>query len=84
MLPPVRSTRRAHHSTGIFLPQIVKGFGLTNLVASVLSAVPYVFASAAMPYEPSVNPNWINARRMTRQSASAVMRFDLGRSRRSA
>ena len=33
------------YGTGIFLPQIVKGFGLTNLVASVLSAVPYVFAS---------------------------------------
>jgi len=36
------------YGTGIFLPQIVKGFGLTNLVASLLSAVPYVFASAAM------------------------------------
>ena len=36
------------YGTGIFRPQIVKGFGLTNLVASLLSAVPYVFASAAM------------------------------------
>ena len=36
------------YGTGIFLPQIVKGFGLTNLAASLLSAVPYVFASAAM------------------------------------
>ena len=36
------------YGTGIFLPQIVKGFALTNLVASLLSAVPYVFASAAM------------------------------------
>jgi hypothetical protein len=36
------------YGTGIFLPQIAKGFGLTNLAASLLSAVPYVFASAAM------------------------------------
>ena len=36
------------YGIGIFLPQIIKGFGLSNLVASVLSAVPYVFASAAM------------------------------------
>jgi MFS family permease len=36
------------YGIGIFLPQIIKGFGLTNLAASVLSAVPYIFASAAM------------------------------------
>ena len=36
------------YGTGIFLPQIAKGFGVTNLAASLLSAVPYVFASAAM------------------------------------
>jgi ACS family tartrate transporter-like MFS transporter len=36
------------YGIGIFLPQIVKAFGLTNLVASVLSAIPYVFASAGM------------------------------------
>jgi MFS transporter, ACS family, tartrate transporter len=31
-----------------FLPQIIKGFGLSNLTSSFLSAVPYVFASAGM------------------------------------
>jgi ACS family tartrate transporter-like MFS transporter len=36
------------YGIGIFLPQIIKGFGLSNLGASVLSAVPYAFASAAM------------------------------------
>jgi ACS family tartrate transporter-like MFS transporter len=36
------------YGIGIFLPQIIKGFGLSNLAASVLSAVPYIFASAAM------------------------------------
>ncbi len=32
----------------IFLPQIIKSFGLPNLASAVLSAVPYVFASIAM------------------------------------
>ncbi len=32
----------------IFLPQIIKEFGLSNLASSFLSAVPYVFASVAM------------------------------------
>jgi ACS family tartrate transporter-like MFS transporter len=36
------------YGIGVFLPQIIKSFGLSNLAASVLSAVPYVFASAAM------------------------------------
>jgi MFS transporter, ACS family, tartrate transporter len=36
------------YGVGIFLPQIIKGFGLSNLASSVLSAVPYVFASAGM------------------------------------
>jgi MFS family permease len=36
------------YGIGIFLPQIIKGFVLSNLAASVLSAVPYIFASAAM------------------------------------
>jgi MFS transporter, ACS family, tartrate transporter len=36
------------YGIGIFLPQIIKGFGLSNLASSVLSAVPYVFASAGM------------------------------------
>ena len=36
------------YGIGIFLPQIIKGFGLSNLGASVLSAVPYAFASVAM------------------------------------
>lgn len=36
------------YGIGIFLPQIIKGFGLTNLASSFLSAVPYVFASAGM------------------------------------
>jgi MFS family permease len=36
------------YGIGAFLPQIIKGFGLTNLTSSVLSAVPYVFASVAM------------------------------------
>jgi len=36
------------YGIGAFLPQIIKGFGLSNLASSVLSAVPYVFASVAM------------------------------------
>jgi nitrate/nitrite transporter NarK len=36
------------YGIGVFLPQIIKGFGLSNLAASFLSAVPYIFASAAM------------------------------------
>src|ERR1700676_3113127 len=36
------------YGIGIFLPQIIKGFGLSNLAASFLSGVPYVFASAAL------------------------------------
>jgi MFS family permease len=36
------------YGIGIFLPQIIKAFGLSNLLASVLSAVPYIFASVAM------------------------------------
>jgi ACS family tartrate transporter-like MFS transporter len=36
------------YGIGIFLPQIIKGFGLTNLTSSFLSAVPYVFASIGM------------------------------------
>jgi MFS transporter, ACS family, tartrate transporter len=36
------------YGIGIFLPQIIKSFGLTNLTSSFLSAVPYVFASLGM------------------------------------
>jgi MFS transporter, ACS family, tartrate transporter len=36
------------YGIGIFLPQLIKGFGLSNLASSVLAAVPYVFASAGM------------------------------------
>jgi MFS family permease len=36
------------YGIGVFLPQIIKGFGLSNLASSFLSAVPYVFASAGM------------------------------------
>jgi MFS family permease len=36
------------YGIGVFLPQIIKGFGLSNLASSFLSAVPYVFASVAM------------------------------------
>jgi len=36
------------YGIGIFLPQIIKGFGLSNLASSFLSAVPYVFASIGM------------------------------------
>jgi MFS transporter, ACS family, tartrate transporter len=36
------------YGIGIFLPQIIKGFGLSNLASSFLAAVPYVFASAGM------------------------------------
>jgi ACS family tartrate transporter-like MFS transporter len=36
------------YGIGIFLPQIIKGFGLSNLAASFLSAVPYIFATVAM------------------------------------
>jgi len=36
------------YGIGIFLPQLIKGFGLSNLASSVLAAVPYIFASAGM------------------------------------
>jgi len=36
------------YGIGIFLPQIIKGFGLSNLASSFLSAVPYIFASIGM------------------------------------
>jgi MFS family permease len=36
------------YGVGIFLPQIIKSFGLSNLTSSVLSAVPYVFACIGM------------------------------------
>ena len=36
------------YGVGIFLPQIIKGFGLTNLASAFLSAVPYIFASIGM------------------------------------
>jgi MFS family permease len=36
------------YGIGIFLPQIIKSFGLSNLASSFLSAVPYIFASAGM------------------------------------
>jgi MFS transporter, ACS family, tartrate transporter len=36
------------YGVGIFLPQIIKGFGLSNLATSFLTAVPYLFASAGM------------------------------------
>ena len=36
------------YGIGIFLPQLIKGFGLSNLASAALSAVPYVFASAGM------------------------------------
>lgn len=36
------------YGIGIFLPQIIRGFGLSNLASSFLAAVPYVFACAGM------------------------------------
>jgi MFS transporter, ACS family, tartrate transporter len=36
------------YGIGIFLPQIIKSFGLSNLASSFLSAVPYIFASVGM------------------------------------
>jgi MFS transporter, ACS family, tartrate transporter len=36
------------YGIGIFLPQIIKSFGLSNLASSFLSAVPYIFASIGM------------------------------------
>jgi MFS family permease len=36
------------YGVGIWLPQIIKGHDLSNLVVSLLSAIPYVFASVAM------------------------------------
>ena len=36
------------YGIGIFLPQIIKNFGLSNLASSFLSAVPYIFASIGM------------------------------------
>jgi MFS family permease len=73
------------YGTGIFLPQIVKGFGLTNLSASLLSAVPYVFASAAMRGLRSrslrgTSP-WRSLRSPWRSSASPRPAQSSGRSR---
>ena len=36
------------YGVGIWLPQIIKASGLANLTVALLSAVPYLFASAAM------------------------------------
>jgi ACS family tartrate transporter-like MFS transporter len=36
------------YGVGIWLPQIIKGHALSNLTVSLLSAIPYVFASVAM------------------------------------
>ncbi len=36
------------YGIGIFLPQIIKSFGLSNLTSSFMSAVPYIFASVGM------------------------------------
>jgi MFS transporter, ACS family, tartrate transporter len=36
------------YGVGIFLPQIIKTSGLSNIVVSYLSAVPYIFASVGM------------------------------------
>jgi MFS transporter, ACS family, tartrate transporter len=36
------------YGVGLFLPQIIKGSGLSNLVVSFLTAVPYVFATVGM------------------------------------
>src|ERR1700730_745087 len=36
------------YGIGIWLPQIIKGHALSNLTVTMLSAVPYVFASIAM------------------------------------
>jgi len=36
------------YGVGIWLPQIIKGHDLSNFVVVLLSAIPYVFASAAM------------------------------------
>jgi ACS family tartrate transporter-like MFS transporter len=36
------------YGVGLFLPQIIKGSGLSNLAVSFLTAVPYVFASLGM------------------------------------
>jgi MFS transporter, ACS family, tartrate transporter len=36
------------YGVGIFLPQIIKTSGLSNIVVSFLAAIPYVFASVAM------------------------------------
>jgi MFS family permease len=36
------------YGVGIFLPQIIKTSGLSNLTVSFLSAIPYVFASVGM------------------------------------
>jgi ACS family tartrate transporter-like MFS transporter len=36
------------YGISFFLPQIIKSFGMTNLASSLLSAIPYIFASAAM------------------------------------
>jgi ACS family tartrate transporter-like MFS transporter len=36
------------YGVGIWLPQIIKGHDLSNFTVTLLSAIPYVFASAAM------------------------------------
>lgn len=36
------------YGVGIWMPQIIKQSGLSNLVVSLLSAIPYVFATGAM------------------------------------
>ena len=36
------------YGVGIFVPQIIKGFGLSNLASSFATAIPYLFASIAM------------------------------------
>ena len=36
------------YGVGIFLPQIIKGYGSSNLIVGLISAIPYIFASLAM------------------------------------
>src|SRR5271170_813874 len=36
------------YGVGIFLPQIIKTSGLSNIIVSYLSAIPYIFASVGM------------------------------------
>jgi MFS transporter, ACS family, tartrate transporter len=40
----------ANYGTGFWLPQIVKGFGLTNLATGFVSAAPYVVGTIGMIY----------------------------------